>query len=181
MGLFDFLSGLFGGSDDGSLGEVQIGDQIWTARNLQDVTPNSRVYQDNDALQKRAGRLYHWDEALACTPEGWRLPRVGDFHDLSEYLKGQGVEDVEEALREGGSTGFNVVMGGTYGLRFGETERGFSGAGSLIFLWTADEDETDKDCRYVCAIGTQTGFITYDEITFEGSGSMCYVRYIKNQ
>ncbi len=53
---------------------IEIGNQTWFAENLNYITSNSWVYNDDSANSDIYGRLYTWEAALTACPNGWSLP-----------------------------------------------------------------------------------------------------------
>jgi len=73
---------------DGAYEAVQIGTQIWMAKNLNIVTANSWVYP---GVAAEYGRLYTWNAALTACPTGWHLPSDAEWTTLTNYLGGTSV------------------------------------------------------------------------------------------
>jgi len=91
---------------------VQIGDQIWMAENLRFfIEKHSKCYDFNDSLCEIYGRVYTWRALKQACPEGWRVPIREDFLKLVEHVESY-YENAFEALVEGGSSGFNMHLGG---------------------------------------------------------------------
>ncbi|HNW71289.1 MAG TPA: FISUMP domain-containing protein, partial [Bacteroidales bacterium] len=57
------------------------------------------------------GRLYTWETAKMVCPSGWHLPSKSEFDTLLINVGGSG-NNAYHALKEGGSTGFNALLGG---------------------------------------------------------------------
>ena len=100
---------------------VQIGEQLWMAKNLAFVSDSSWCYEDNLADCDENGRLYIWEEACNACPAGWRLATDKDWIQLEAFL-GMAAEELESTrfrgtdqgarLRVGGDTGFNAPISG---------------------------------------------------------------------
>ena len=72
----------------------------------------SICYNEDSLNCEKYGRLYFWQAALDACPAGFRLPTDADWTKLSENVGG--VVDAGTALREGGETGFDALLGGNY-------------------------------------------------------------------
>jgi len=117
----------------------------WTTRNLEVNTTPSYCYEDAEQNCRRYGRLYTWESALRACPSlgaGWRLPTDDEWRRLAKYYGGVS-EDAEDkgraaykALLEGGSAGFNAVLGGG---RSGDGE--YARLEAHGFYWTASESD----------------------------------------
>ncbi len=96
---------------------VQIGNQIWMAENL-NYNPGISCfcYNDSDNCDKY-GRLYSWKMANFLCPLGWRLPSQKDFETLMDNVKNDKTS-MYYTLIEGGSSGFNALMGGRYTTKY---------------------------------------------------------------
>jgi len=65
---------------------VQIGNQIWTAENLNTQTDSgSWCYNEDEAKSDIYGRLYNWERAKEFCPEGFRLPTLEDWNALIDF------------------------------------------------------------------------------------------------
>jgi uncharacterized membrane protein YhaH (DUF805 family) len=63
----------------------RFGDQVWMIDNLK-YASNESVSLRGDPSNDSNGRLYNWDDAKECAPEGWRLPEWTDFNTLLTRL-----------------------------------------------------------------------------------------------
>lgn len=119
---------------------------IWMTQNLNHAIPDSWCYDDEPQKCRRYGRLYTWESAQsACSKLGWRLPTDQEWQAITKRFGGATNSDLlnegqraYEALIDGGTTGFNVLLGGfrypehpNYHLTFGLGEQGT--------YWTATE------------------------------------------
>jgi uncharacterized protein (TIGR02145 family) len=118
--------------------------------------------------------LYTWDAALAAGPPGWHLPQDAEWQQLALSVGArwdQMGSDLFDALIDGGTSGFNAVLGGIYdgtGLVKGCYERFQNGyywggspeTGSFIFAlsaksgrrtvrFAATDRENGLSCRYI--------------------------------
>jgi uncharacterized protein (TIGR02145 family) len=110
---------------------VTIGDQTWMKKNL-NIDALGSVCYGNDSLNcEKYGRLYFWQSAIDVCPAGFRLPTDADWTKLTEYVGG--ADSAGIALKEGGSSGFNAMLGGNY---HPELDM-FSYKGEKGYYWTA--------------------------------------------
>ncbi len=130
---------------------VKIGEQIWMAENLKttkynDCTPIPYVldntewynltspsysfYDFDESNKDIYGALYNYHTVATnkLCPIGWHVPSYDDFKQLVDYLGGNEIAQAE--LKEGGSSGFNLVSGG---LR--DYPGNFGGVGETDFFW----------------------------------------------
>ncbi len=133
---------------------VKIGDQWWMAENLAFKTENGCwVYEDIKDYVKTHGYLYSWEVAIKACPDGWHLPSMQDWWNLSNFLGGD--DPAGGKLKETGtnswkspntgatnSSGFTALSSG----RSGDKTMGY--IGYMTFFWTS-EDEGDESgiCR----------------------------------
>jgi uncharacterized protein (TIGR02145 family) len=91
--------------------------------------------EDNVAIY---GRLYTWEAAISASPTGWHLPSKAEWDIL---INAVGSNPVDKLL-DGGSSGFNVKLGGN--VRAGE----YNYLGTFGAFWTSTStaDETHA-CR----------------------------------
>ena len=95
--------------------------KLWTTDNLKINIPGSYCYDDVKSNCDRYGRLYTWEAAQqACKVlgEGWRLPTSDEWLQLAKHYGGvsgnstDSGKAVYKALLQGGSSGFDAVLGG---------------------------------------------------------------------
>ncbi|GLU43132.1 FISUMP domain-containing protein [Allomuricauda sp. NBRC 101325] len=92
---------------------VKIGDQIWTAENL-NYQGEGVAYScpNNDAANCDIyGALYTWNEAQLVVPEGWHVATNDDWNALIAALGGSDVAGAE--LKVDGSSGFDALYAGS--------------------------------------------------------------------
>ena len=116
----------------------------WTTRNLDVNTVPSYCYDDADLNCRQYGRLYTWESARrGCQSlgDGWRLPTDDEWRQMAKHYGGL-LEDSKDsgkpthhALRSGGSTGFNALLGGS---RMADGQYARLAAHGLY--WTASEN-----------------------------------------
>ena len=119
----------------------------WTTANLNVPASPSYCYEDAESNCRRYGRLYTWESAQrVCTSLGdrWRLPTDDEWRQMAKRYGGVSQDAADEgraafaALRSGGTSGFNAVLGGN---RSPDGQYSRSEAHGLY--WTA----TDNDAR----------------------------------
>ena len=91
---------------------VTIGRQTWMKHNLDRDVLGSICYQNDTANCEKYGRLYLWHAAIDACPQGFRLPTDQDWTILTDYLGG--MDSAGMGLKEGGSPGFEALLGGNY-------------------------------------------------------------------
>ena len=93
----------------------------WTTVNLSVNADQSYCYDDAEANCRRYGRLYTWASAQrACQLLGsdWRLPTDEEWRQMAKRYGGVSIDSADggkaafTALLNGGSSGFNAVLGG---------------------------------------------------------------------
>jgi len=141
---------------------VAIGTQIWFAENFAYLpivdTEDISVYGYKGISVKEAkktesykkyGALYSWEKANELAPRGWRLPTDADWlqletavgmpKELATKSGWRGNKNIINALKENGSSGFNVMFAGwrtDYGdFRFQNVHANF---------WVADSHDSAR-------------------------------------
>lgn len=114
---------------------VTIGSQTWMAENLNYGLDFSWCNGNTVASCKEFGRLYTWETAKMVCPSGWHLPSQSEFETLLSNI-GSSDSTLFQALKEGGSSGFNAVSGGW---RNGKGQYG--NLGKIGHLWSSSEGE----------------------------------------
>jgi uncharacterized protein (TIGR02145 family) len=93
----------------------------WTTTNLNVNASPSYCYDDAEPNCRRYGRLYTWASAQrVCQSlgDGWRLPTDDEWRQLAKRYGGVSDDSSDKgkaafmALRSGGMSGFNAVLGG---------------------------------------------------------------------
>ncbi len=115
----------------------------WTTGNLNVDTASSYCYDAAEVNCRRYGRLYTWESAQrGCRSlgDGWRLPTNDEWKIMAKHYGGvrDDSEDsgsaVYKALLNGGSSGFNALLGG------GRTDDGqYARLEAHGFYWTGSE------------------------------------------
>lgn len=177
--------------DGKSYETVQIGNQCWISENLnigtringsENQLHNTSIekycYNDNETNCDLYGGLYQWDEMMqydtsganqGICPEGWRLPTISEWDTLIQVLGGDAIAG--EALKKGGLSGFNALMGGKR-----EMDGSFSYLGTrAYFSSTSQTDESSALNRYV--INDDPGVFTQNADKEEGFSVRCIKGY----
>lgn len=125
----------------------------WTTRNADVEIAPSFCYDDVAENCRRYGRLYTWASAQRVCPalgDRWRLPTNDEWRALGVAYGGLREDTADkgraayEALIAGGSSGFDVVFGGSRTDKTHEYQRG----GAHGFYWTATESGADSAWMY---------------------------------
>ena len=121
---------------------VTIGNQTWTARNLDIQTGNSWCYADKQSNCDKYGRLYDWFTAMNICPVGWHLPTSKDWDVLMVAVGGSSVAGKKLKAYHGWYNNDNVTddfqfsaLPGGDRLPYGD----FNNAVGNGFWWTATE------------------------------------------
>ncbi len=121
-----------------------IGWQIWMAENLNFHTNDSWCYYNKAENCEQYGRLYNWYTANRVCPDGWHLPTDDDWTMLIENLGGKRVAAAK--LKQGGSTDFNILMGGY----LNHINKAYLNINIYSYFWTStSSNNTQSWIRYV--------------------------------
>jgi uncharacterized protein (TIGR02145 family) len=116
----------------------------WTTSNLNVDASPSFCYDDAELNCRRYGRLYTWASAQRVCQSlggGRRLPTDDEWRQLAKRYGGVSADSADEgkaafaALRSGGTSGFNAVLGGNR--LNGKYER----VDAHGFYWTASDND----------------------------------------
>lgn len=149
--VWGFTTNLVDDRDNQSYKILKIGDTQWMAENLNyNTDQGSWCFKDDPLNCELFGRLYNWETAINNCPTGWQLPSDSIWRVLEiTYLlsgvnySGPEGEEWENELREGGSSGFDVLMAGTRDFR-----GRYSVSGTDSGFWTSNADDTNAIYRY---------------------------------
>jgi uncharacterized protein (TIGR02145 family) len=116
----------------------------WTTANLSVTASPSYCYDDVDANCRRYGRLYTWASAQRACPSlagRWRLPTDDDWRRMARRYGGVSDDAADKgrsaftALRSGGKSGFNAVLGGN------RSDGRYARLQAHGFYWTASDND----------------------------------------
>jgi uncharacterized protein (TIGR02145 family) len=71
--------------DNKTYKRINIGEQVWMAKNLNYDASGSKCYDNDPANCEKYGRLYNWETAMEACPQGWHLPSDADWDKLYRY------------------------------------------------------------------------------------------------
>jgi uncharacterized protein (TIGR02145 family) len=116
----------------------------WTTANLNVNASPSYCYDDAGLNCQRYGRLYTWASAQQVCQSlggGWRLPTDDEWRQMAKRYGGVSADSADKgkaafaALRSGGTSGFDAVLGGNR--VNGQYER----VEAHGFYWTASDND----------------------------------------
>jgi uncharacterized protein (TIGR02145 family) len=119
---------------------VKIGDQVWLAQNLNYATEKGSWPAQDDSAGMQFGRFYTWEAAKESVPAGWHLPSKQEFEKLAATLGVTDLpnrDDLYPLLIEGGISGFNVQLTGSY-------NGGYGRRGQTASFWSSEEGWISK-------------------------------------
>lgn len=114
---------------------VKIGNQVWLGQNLNYAPENGSWMVQGDSAGFKYGRFYTWEAAKEAIPAGWHLPGKQEFEELVATLGVPDLpnwDDLYPLLIEGGVSGFNVQLTGSYNEAYGRW-------GQTASFWSSDE------------------------------------------
>jgi uncharacterized protein (TIGR02145 family) len=116
----------------------------WMTANLNVNASPSYCYDDAEPNCSRYGRLYTWESAQrVCQPlgDGWRLPTDNEWRQMAKRYGGVSDDSPDKgkaaftALRSGGTSGFNAVLGGN------RSNGQYARLEAHGFYWTASDND----------------------------------------
>ena len=127
---------------------IKIGEQEWTAENMNYNDGVSPCYNIDSSNCEKYGRLYEWSMATRACPEGWSLPTPDEWYTLFDEAGGRDVAGYVLKSTEGwgydgngiDAFGFSMLPAGhCLGATCREAGRDFSGLGSGGDFWTSED------------------------------------------
>jgi uncharacterized protein (TIGR02145 family) len=144
---------------------VEIGTQIWMAKNLDYNAKGSKCYENIRGNCAKYGRLYNWETAMKICPNGWHLPSNEDWEKLfrfvdgdtssrnpyssetaGKHLKAVSGWDPYDGVENLDTYGFSALPGGYY-LDDSFYGVGFHSVGSSGLWWSAGKDSDSYTSR----------------------------------
>ena len=137
----------------------------WMAENLNFETAESWCYEVQESNCDKWGRLYTWKAAMTACPQGWHLPDDQEWSGLINYYGG--VHYAGKSFKEGGTSGFNVLMSGYH------YHRGsFGKVGVSSYFWSSTEQNEDY-ASFKGVYSTVDNVGTYTYIKIDGLSVRC--------
>jgi uncharacterized protein (TIGR02145 family) len=116
----------------------------WTTTNLNVNASPSYCYDDAELNCRRYGRLYTWASAQRVCQTlggGWRLPTDDEWRQMAKRYGGVSADSADKgkaafaALRSGGTSGFDAVLGGN------RTDGKYERVEAHGFYWTSSDND----------------------------------------
>ena len=185
---------------------ILINGQCWLKQNMNIGTklgsagtmPNNNniiekwCYDNSDNNCKNYGGLYHWNEVMKYSntegaqgicPDGWHVPKDGEWHALENYLKdagqscdpnrrGYGCLSAGTKLKIGGGSGFDMPFAGIQYLNI------FANLGKGAAFWSSSQSNSYPYYRSIDNLSYPYGATVYRNVIYRYNGYS--VRCIKN-
>lgn len=166
---------------------VKIGDQVWTAENMNYDTAYSHCFNDSLDYCEKYGRLYKWDETSAVCPSGWHLPSKEELEKLINTVGGE--ETAGDSLKT--KTGWMTysAAGDLSAKGVGEDSFGFSAlpGGFRTYngdVWYSNEDAVAYFCSSTTADNGEGSYMVlnwaHSNAEIKTGQYACSVRCIKD-
>ena len=139
--------------------KIMLDGKRWMTRNLNIKITDSYCYDGKEANCGRYGRLYTWDAAKnGCNMlgDGWRLPTDNEWREMAKHYGGVREDSADsgaaayKALLDGGSSEFNVVLGGGR-----DSDGKYARLDAHGFYWSATESDARQAWLYNFGKGSQ--------------------------
>jgi uncharacterized protein (TIGR02145 family) len=140
-------TGTFKDTRDGKVYKtVKIGAQWIMAENLafKPRSGNYWTYDNRPTNLEKYGYLYDWETAKTVPPKGWHLPTKNEWEQLYKHL-GNDDAKVYEAIKSGGSSGFNALL---CGYRGGDGKLNYEG--SNAHFWSSTIENESNAWNFNC-------------------------------
>jgi len=136
--------GSFTDTRDGKIYKtVKIGEQWIMAENFayKPAADGYWAYKNDSTYVAKYGYLYNWQTAKSIAPSGWHLPNKEEWITLYDKLGGDN-NIVFNAMKEGGSSGFNFLLPG-----WRVVNGNFYPEGERACFWSCDAQ--DREHAYI--------------------------------
>ncbi len=141
-----YLKGTLTDSRDSKIySKIKIGEQWWFAENLNFASANSWCFENNTSNCDTLGRLYLYTASINVCPTHWHLPSDNEWKTMETELgiinpDNTGWRGIDQGtqLKDEGSSGFDVLMGG-----FRNTSGDFVEYGTSGTFWTSTSASTN--------------------------------------
>ena len=143
-------TGTFKDSRNGKIYKtIKIGTEWIMAENLsyKPSSGNCWAYKNDESNIAKYSYLYDWDTAIKVAPKGWHLPTKLEWEILYKFL-GNDSAKVYSSLKENGSSGFNVLLGGS--LFNNGSFSSFNNLGLSTGFWSASSDKGKRAWVFEC-------------------------------
>ena len=174
----DFVDDTWMNYEYPDLGRVEIGDQVWTTKNLDVPMKKSRCYADDEANCEIYGRLYTWATAMAVStkydheqlgdiehpyrgicPEGTHIPSEDEWVALYNYVRANPEAKANFTNQLGGEYEYygSYIKIGEQALFWSSTEYDVTNSFhefEYAYLWAFRKDlsvDTDNAHKYTAA------------------------------
>jgi uncharacterized protein (TIGR02145 family) len=135
---------------------IKIGTQMWMTENMgykiatsKDFTEYFLCYKTDEKNCEKYGMLYTWDAAKKTCPAGWHLPSKEEYDTLLATVGKGNLEKAYTELIEGGDSGFESLLGGSF---IGK----FHNLGIMGSFWTSTEKTKDGAIPFLVSKGFKT-------------------------
>jgi len=125
------------------------------------------AYNNDNSYVKNYGYLYDWETACNIVPEGWHLPSIYEWESLVKFF-GRDEKIVYQSIIKGGSSGFEILLGGCRGNEF-------AFFGSRADFWSSTKIDDVMVKTFTCR--GQVGLVDFQDC---GRGCGFYVRLFKD-
>ena len=151
---------------------VLINGLYWMTENLNWSAPGSYPYNNSTAEEQIYGRLYPYAQAAQSftqptpPPPPWRLPSAADWNNLINAVG----QTPYAALVQGGTTGFNALLGGQC-----DNNGTYSQLGNWGCYWTSDANSNGATICKFSAASSSVNVLNSLPVDWLAS-----VRYVRN-
>ena len=134
------------GRDGQNYSVTEIGGRLWMAENLNFATDGSFCPDGDERNCKKLGRLYSWAAAQNACPEGWRLPTLEDFKEITTSYTGAELKSTSGWFKKGNGNNKTRFAALPAGLKNAQDK--FDGIGGYAYFWSATTDSIEQTFAY---------------------------------